>query len=137
LNYLLDTNHWSFLQRGETSVVEHVRRLPSTTRLFMPVIVQAELLAGIESVSGHKRQDELRRRYNEVLHQSAGILVIDSGVATHFASIYAQLRRAGQPIGVNDIWIAATAFAFDMILVSSDPDFHRIPLLRLENWLSA
>lgn len=103
----------------------------------MPVVVQAELLAGIEAASGQRRQEELRRLYDSVLHQSAGILAIDSSVATHFASIYAQLRRTGQPVGVNDMWIAATSLAFDLILVTSDPDFQRIPMIRHENWLKS
>lgn len=48
MNYLLDTNHWSHLQRNHPAVVARVRDLPDSANLYMPVIAQGELLAGIE-----------------------------------------------------------------------------------------
>ena len=39
---------------------------------------------------------------------------------------YANLRRAGMPISINDIWIAATAIEAGAHLVTFDQDFARI-----------
>lgn len=101
----------------------------------MSVIVQAELLTGIELIGGTGRGLELRNAYEAALLQSAHILPIDADVVPRFASLYAYLRRTGQPIGVNDMWIGATALAHNLTLVTSDPDFDRIPGLLRENWL--
>ncbi len=101
----------------------------------MSVIVQAELLTGIELIGGTSRGLELRIAYEAALQQSAHILPIDADVVPHFASLYAYLRRIGQPIGVNDMWIGATALTHNLTLVTSDPDFDRIPDLLRENWL--
>ena len=38
MNYLLDTNHWSYLQRSLAPVVARVRSLPDDATIYMPVI---------------------------------------------------------------------------------------------------
>lgn len=53
------------------------------------------------------------------------------------AIVHAQMRQAlrPQPIGYNDLVIAATTVAADAILVSSNlREFSRVPGLRVENW---
>ena len=60
MNYLLDTNHWSYLQRREAMVVSHFQSLPDDATLYMPVVAQAELLAGVELAVSEPRQQELR-----------------------------------------------------------------------------
>lgn len=46
-----------------------------------------------------------------------------------------ELRRAGKPIGANDMLIAATAPAHRATLVTRDDhDFLRVPGLRVELW---
>lgn len=49
--------------------------------------------------------------------------------------IRAELSRLGQPIGPNDLLIASTAVAHDLVLVSHNTDeFSRVVGLRLEDW---
>ena len=44
-------------------------------------------------------------------------------------------RRAGQPIGANDLLIAAHARSLNAILVTNNAgEFERVPGLRVENW---
>jgi predicted nucleic acid-binding protein len=45
-----------------------------------------------------------------------------------------QRRKAGTPIGGNDLLIAAQAVALDLTLVTEN-EFSRIAGLRIENWL--
>ena len=49
--------------------------------------------------------------------------------ADHYARLYSQLRTAGTPIPINDIWIAALALQHDLLLITRDPHFKRIPQL--------
>jgi tRNA(fMet)-specific endonuclease VapC len=50
--------------------------------------------------------------------------------------IRATLERAGQPIGINHLHIAAHARSQGMTLVTNNfPEFERVSGLLLENWL--
>jgi tRNA(fMet)-specific endonuclease VapC len=54
----------------------------------------------------------------------------------HYGSIRAALERIGQPIGVNDLHIAAHARSHGLILVSNNlREFERVSGLMMENWL--
>ena len=53
-------------------------------------------------------------------------------------AIRAALERAGQPIGNNDLWIAAHARAEGWVLVTNNErEFCRVPGLAVENWVAA
>jgi predicted nucleic acid-binding protein len=134
MNYLLDNNHWSAIQRNDPIVIAHMQSLPEEARIFMPVIVQGELLAGIELAASEAKKEELRRLYERVLAQATEILPVTSEVAEWYARIFAQLRRKGKPIPINDIWIAAIALAYGLILVTSDEHFQHIDGLQVEDW---
>src|SRR5688572_17012808 len=117
MDYLLDTNHWSGLQRKLPAILGHISNLPPSTTLHMPVIAQAELLAGVQLLPEGKRKAELRATYEQTVQRCTSILPVTSAVAEKFASIVVQLRRDGHPIETNDIWIAAIALAADLTLV--------------------
>jgi tRNA(fMet)-specific endonuclease VapC len=52
-----------------------------------------------------------------------------------YATIRAELQRAGQPIGSNDLWMAAHAVAENLTLVTNNErEFRRVAGLRIENW---
>jgi predicted nucleic acid-binding protein len=134
MKYLLDTNHWSYLQRRHPVVLARLRSLPEEATLFMPVVAQAELLAGVESMADGQRKEELRRLYEETIQDAAEILPIDSRVAERFAIIFAQLRRDGRPIETNDIWLGAIAMAHDLTVVSNDVHLRFIEGFHVEDW---
>jgi tRNA(fMet)-specific endonuclease VapC len=134
VNYLLDTNHWGYLQRRETSVVSHIQSLPDAATLYMPVVAQAELLAGVELAVHEPRKQELQTLYAQVITMAADILPITAQVAEQFAHIFAMLRRKGRPIDTNDIWIAAIARAHNLVVVINDEHFQYVDGLQVENW---
>lgn len=135
MRYLLDTNHWSYLQEGHTPIVARVAGLPTEARLCLSVVSQGELLAGVEWAQGVKRKQQLRALYEQLIHLAAEVVPITEEVAVQYAIIWAELRRRGRPIPTNDIWLAAAAIAGEMILVTADQHFSEIPTLQLENWL--
>lgn len=133
MNYLLDTNHWSYLQRGHAAVVNRIRQLPRSASLYMPVVAQAELLAGVELVPDPPRRAELRALYLQAIEQTTEIIPIDSRVAERFAAIFVQLQTTGRPLPTNDIWIAAIAMVHDLTVISHDAHFQFIGV-RCEDW---
>ena len=134
MNYLLDTNHWSYLQEQHPLVVSRLHQLPEEASLYMSVVSQGELLAGVEWAQGLRRKRRLLELYEQVVAMATAILPVTPQVAERYAQIYAQLRQKGRLIQTNDIWIAASALVYDMILVSADAHFRFIDGLTVEDW---
>lgn len=137
MNYLLDTNHWSHLQRNHPAVVTHIQSLPDEAKLYMPVVAQAELLVGVTLAAGEQRQQQLRVLYEQVIARATLILPITSPVTQHYALIFAALQRKGKPIPINDVWIAAIASAYNLIVVTNDEHFLSIDGLQVEDWTTS
>ena len=55
------------------------------------------------------------------------VLAIDAEVAAHWARLRVHLAETGRRVNVNDLWIAATAAAHGLPVVTQDEDFD--PLL--------
>lgn len=134
MNYLLDTNHWSHLQRNHPAVVAHIQGLPDEAKLYMPVVAQAELLVGVTLAAGEQRQQQLQVLYEQVIARATLILPITSPVTQHYALIFAALQRKGKPIPINDVWIAAIASTYNLIVVTNDEHFQCIDGLQVEDW---
>ena len=47
-------------------------------------------------------------------------------IARRYGEIFAQLRRAGTPIPINDVWIAATTLDCGGHLLTFDGDFRSV-----------
>jgi predicted nucleic acid-binding protein len=60
------------------------------------------------------------------------VLPATNEVCWHYGVTYRYLRTNGLLIGTNDLWVAATALAFDRPLVTRNTrEFQRVPGLRL------
>ena len=60
------------------------------------------------------------------------VLPVDAAIALEYASTARRLRTAGQMIGANDLWIAATALRFGLPVVTANVEhFARIPRLEV------
>jgi tRNA(fMet)-specific endonuclease VapC len=64
------------------------------------------------------------------------ILTLEPPVDAVYGAIRVNLERSGQPIGANDLLIAAHAVALGLTVVTdNEREFSRIDGLRVENWL--
>ena len=65
------------------------------------------------------------------------VVEMDVGVARRYGRIRADLAVSGQPIGPNDLWIAAHALALDLPLITHNvAEFGRIPELSTDTWMN-
>lgn len=130
---LLDSDTISFAMRREPRVLEMARvYLDAHHRYTISVISRYEVLGGLMH-----RGASSRRLLFEWFLQSSEVLPLSEPVAVRAASVYAQLRRAGQPIDDLDILIAATALHHGLVLVTNNTrHFERIKGLRLQNWMN-
>ncbi len=64
------------------------------------------------------------------------MLPLDIPADAEYGDIRAELEAAGQPMGANDLLIAAHACALGLTLVTDNTrEFSRLPRLKVENWL--
>ena len=98
-------------------------------RLAVSVITIGELrvgvLAAVDAATRDVRLDTLTAAL------SLEPVGIDTEVANAWARLRLALRDAGQRMPVNDSWIAATAMALDVPVVTQDDDFPTLADLRV------
>ena len=62
---------------------------------------------------------------------------LDDLAAEQYGKIRATLATQGTPIGPNDLLIAATALAYNLIVVTHNTrEFGRVQSLKVEDWLA-
>jgi tRNA(fMet)-specific endonuclease VapC len=54
--------------------------------------------------------------------------------ARQYGLIRADLAQKGRPIPDNDVWIAAIAIEYNLVLVTRDTHFENIDKLSIERW---
>ncbi len=90
-------------------------------RLAVSVITIGELRAGVLAATDTARRD--RRLDTLTAALSLEPIPVDVAVANAWARLRVVLRDAGLRMPVNDSWIAATAMALDVPIVTQDDDF--------------
>lgn len=129
--YLLDTNIISHLIRSpQGTILERLESiLPATA--CTSIVVSAEIHFGLKQ----KASDKLTRQAGQIL-SVLDILPLESPMDEHYGDIRAHLHQIGQPIGSNDLLIAAHARSLGLILVTDNiREFSRVPDLSVDNWL--
>lgn len=122
---LLDTNAYAAFMLGDADVVEVVAH---ADRLYLNSVVLGELLGGFAAgTREQKNRAELARFLDS---PRVEIVPVTAQTADHYALVYAGLRRRGQPIPTNDLWIAASALEHGAALLTRDVHFAQIDSLR-------
>lgn len=131
--FLLDTNVCIRILNGSSAAI--AGRLQSTRPADVRLcsVVKAELLYGARKSARIDENLRLLRRFFAPLVS----LPFDDRCADEAGLIRLDLERSGRPIGPNDLLIAATARAHDLVLVTRNTrEFDRVPGLRVEDWES-
>lgn len=129
--YLLDTNICIYIHRQRPiEVLARFRKLKPGDAAIS-VVTWGELKYGAEK----SRQ---REKAMQVLHEFAALVPVvpmPDTVGEVYGQIRARLEAKGQPIGNNDLWIAAHAKALGLALVTNNErEFKRVPGLKVLNW---
>jgi predicted nucleic acid-binding protein len=113
---LLDT---SVLIADESGRPLDVERVPD--EVAISAVTLAELHVGVLAA----RHVDARARRLATLEATADVhlLPVDERVAAAWARLRVHLAEAGRRLNVNDLWIAATALANDLPVVTQDDDF--------------
>lgn len=98
-------------------------------RLAVSVITVGELRAGVLAAGDLATRDLRLATLTAAL--ALDPVPVDEDVAGAWALLRVALRDLGRRMAVNDSWIAATAIALDVPLVTQDDDHLDIPGLRV------
>lgn len=133
LRHLLDTNILADLVRNPAGRAARRLAVVGEATVCTSIIVACELRYG----AAKRGSPALSARIEDLL-ASVEVLPLDRETDRHYAEIRLHLDRMGQPIGPNDLLIAAHALALDLTLISDNVgDLARIPGLALDNWLAS
>jgi predicted nucleic acid-binding protein len=118
LRALADTSLLVGLEQGRVVPA----KLPALT---VSVVTIGELKFGLLAA----RDDSIRAQRLRTLQDALGLdpLPVDEHVADAWAELRVALRAAGQRLEANDSWIAATAIAHRLPLVTQDRDYDGVP----------
>lgn len=114
-----------FRQGGDISL-----RLASLSIRYLPSIALGELYDGAyRSARPTKHLEQIAEFLGAVT-----LIHVDGETSEHFGRISAKLAAVGQPIPVNDMWIAACAMQLGLTVATTDEHYKRIEGLSHEMW---
>jgi predicted nucleic acid-binding protein len=93
------------------------------------VVTLGELRLGV--LQARDPETVSRRLSTYQLAQGFEALAVDEAVSDAWALLVSRLREAGRKAPVNDSWIAATAIAHQVPIVTQDSDYDAMPDVRV------
>ena len=128
--FMLDTNICIYLI-NERDYMLRERFEAHASEICVSSITYAELYYGVT----HSARVAQNARELEAFRRDLDVLPFEQDAAQHYGEIRHALTTRGQPIGANDLLIAAHARSLNAILVTNNAgEFERVPGLRVENW---
>nr|WP_273119410.1 type II toxin-antitoxin system VapC family toxin [Ferrovum myxofaciens] len=128
---MLDTNICIYIAKHNPPIVKERFARHAASELAMSVITLGELRFGAEKSQSREQALTVISQLETMIQ----IAPLSEAVGEHYGQIRATLQRCGQPIGNNDLWLAAHARAEGWILVTNNErEFDRVEGLQVENW---
>ena len=129
--FLVDTDIIIYWLKNKYPQIDHKIRAAGSDKIFISSLTIAELFYGAYNSSNPPPNLKL---VNELVFD-INIIGFDPKASKQFGAIKAELKQTGKLINDSDLFIAATALANSMILVTNnEKHFKRIKNLRIENW---
>lgn len=91
-------------------------------------------------MAGARKSSDPARSITQIERFASGCesVSFDDAAADIYGEIRADLERIGQPIGPNDLLIAAIALVHGLVLVTNNQrEFTKVPQLICEDWAAS
>ncbi len=132
ISYMLDTNTCIAIIKDRPREVRDQLNKIAVDMVAISSIVLAELSYGVERSQKREQNQEALEDFLEY------VTIADwpEKAACEYGKIRAYLAEQGQPIGGMDLLIAAHAVTENAVVVTDNfKEFHRVPKLKVENWI--
>jgi len=97
--------------------------------VYVSIFVLGELYAGFAGGTKERQNKETLNRF--LLKPTAKILNATAETAEVFGKVKQDLKKAGTPLPINDVWIAAHAIETGSTVITYDNHFKNVAGLRL------
>ncbi len=115
--YMLDTNIVSYLLEKNEKVLARFDTIFMQNKITISSIVHYEIQRGIFCRCSKKLQEKF-----ELFCKHVPVIALTNSDFMLAARIYADLRLKGKPIEDADIFIGASAFAYEAVLVTNNEE---------------
>lgn len=133
LKYLLDTNIVIYVIKRRPIEVAGVFN-ENAGRMAISAITLSELFHGAEKSAKVAQNLAVIEDFASLLE----VLPYTAKASLHYGAVRSALEKAGRPIGINDLHIAAHARSEGLTLVTNNlSEFERVPGLLTENWIGS
>lgn len=130
--YIVDSNTCIYFMNGKYQSVRDKFLSISPKDIKISSVVKGELLLGAFK---SQTREQTAKKVEKFL-RPFDVLDFSGGMAYDYAEIRAVLEKSGNPIGANDLLIAATALNKNAVLVTHNTDeFSRVQGLKIEDWV--
>ena len=131
IRFMLDTNMIAYAKNRRPAAVLQRLLQHDPSEISISAITMAELEYGI----CHSSRPEQNRMALMLFLSGITILPFEAEAALEYGEIRQKLQSSGQPLGGNDMLIAAHARSLGLTLVTHNArEFSRIDGLALEDW---
>lgn len=127
---LIDTNAYTAFKRGNEEIIDIIQNVEI---IGVSPIVLGELLGGFDFGT---KSTQNRKELHQFLESSRiKIYPLTLDTSNFYSQVYSSLKRKGQPIPTNDMWIAAQALENGCVVCTYDKHFSVIDGLVIGNTL--
>ena len=127
-NIVVDTNAYTRLLAGQEDVLDAVG---TAEKVYMSIFVLGELYAGFAGGSKERQNRDALNSF--LLKPTVKILNATVETAKIFGMVKQNLKKAGTPIPINDVWVAAHTLETGSTLITYDSHFKEVAGLRRWN----
>jgi tRNA(fMet)-specific endonuclease VapC len=120
---LLDSCAYIEMADGDSRVADAVS---ATAKAYFSVVALGELLVGFPP--GDRGDRERATLDHFIALNGVRILPVRQETATAYASLFNHVKQRGRMIPQNDLWIAATALEYDLVILTADGHFTELPV---------
>lgn len=132
LTYLLDTNITNYVIKQRPIEVMGTFN-ENAGRMAISSITLSELYHGAEKSAKVAQNLAVVEEFTSLLEA----LPYSAKASAHYGAFRSALEKAGRPIGVNDLHVAAHAHSEGLTLVTNKlGEFERVPGLLMEDWFA-
>jgi len=127
---LIDTNAYSRFLAGDENVLN---ALAEAEIVYMSVFVIGELYAGFRGGTKQQENTDILKRF--LKKPTVRVFNATRKTSEIFGKVKDNLKKAGTPLPINDVWIASHSIEKDAVIVTYDLHFKKIRGLRIWNHL--
>ena len=134
--WILDTDHYSLIQRGYPQVINKLRQIDPSQIYITIITVQEQIKGRFKNIDEAKNSPKLIVSYGwlqETISDFDKLSILPFSEQAYFH--YDQFRTQQLRVGSQDLRIAAITMANDAILVTRNrKDFEKVPNLSIIDW---